>query len=173
MKNGTITEPMYVSNAGMVLYTPFLPRLFSMLLLAEDHRFKTKNARYKAAYCMQYAVFGKIDFPEHELVLNKLLVGLSINEPLPSGIELTEKEKEIILSMIDGVKNNWEKLRNTSTETLKLAFIQRNGKLEEREDHYLITVDQKPYDMLLDSLPWNFRTIKFPWMEKRMHVNWR
>lgn len=174
MKNGTTPEPLHMENAGMVLFAPFLPHLFTMLELTEpNRRFKDKNAQYKAVYSMQYTVFDRIDFPEQKLVLNKLLAGLPINEALPSGIELTEQDKEKIHSLLGDVKNNWAKMRNTTIETMRMAFLQRNGKLEEMDDHYLLTVEEKPYDLLLNTLPWDFRMIKLPSMQKRIEVKWR
>lgn len=34
------------------------------------------------------------------------------------------------------------------------------------EDNWMLTVEEKPFDILLDSLPWNFKLVKAPWMEK-------
>lgn len=166
-------ENVFVNNAGMVLPAPFLPRLYSMLNLTEGNQFKSRDAQVKAIYAIQYAAFEKTDFPEHELVLNKILVGLDISEPIPSGVELTEEEQKTVLSMLEGVRSNWTKLKNTSIEGIRQAFLQREGKLEEKDDFYHLTVEEKAYDILLDSVPWNFRMIRHPWMKKTVQVKWR
>lgn len=167
------TEPIFVNNAGMVLVSPFFQRLFSMLELTERSQFKNKEAQIKAIYLLQYAVFRKTDFPEYKLALNKILTGLDIPGAVPQNVELSQHEKETVESMLNSIVQHWDKLKNTSAATLREAFLQREGKLEENEDSYIITVEEKAYDMLLDSAPWGFRTIKFPWMEKRMEVKWR
>lgn len=166
-------EPVYVNNAGMVLVYPFIQRLFSLLELTENNEFKNKEVQTKAIYLLQYAVFEKTDFPEYELVLNKVLAGLAISETVPQNVELSQQEQETVNSMLKSILQYWDKLRNTSVEGFQQAFLQREGRLEEKEDVYILTVEEKAYDMLLDSISWNFRMIKLPWMEKRMEVKWR
>lgn len=173
MAQESLTQPLHLDNAGMVIMAIFLPRLFTMLKLTEGNKLKDKYAQQKAVLLIQYAILGKTDFPEHELALNKIFAGLNISDPVPANIELTDDEKATVMSMLEGVKSNWQKMKNASIEALRQAFFQREGKLEEKEDHYYITVEEKAYDMLLDSIPWNFRMIKFPWMEKRIEVKWR
>ncbi|MCC8155256.1 MAG: hypothetical protein LIP01_14345 [Tannerellaceae bacterium] len=34
-------------------------------------------------------------------------------------------------------------------------------------------MDEKAYDILLDTIPWNFHTIKLSWMQKPIYVKWR
>lgn len=64
---------VFVSNAGLVLLGPYLSRLFEQLSLIEESKFKGEDARIRAMFVMQYAVFGPTEFAEHELELNKLL----------------------------------------------------------------------------------------------------
>lgn len=163
----------FVNNAGIVILSPYLPRLFSMLDLMENNQFRDDEAQVRAIYLIQYIVFGSTDFPEHEMALNKLLTGCKVETPLSRPIEPTEKEKSAIRSMLESVLQHWSKLKNTSIAGLREGFLHRNGKLEEQEDFYLLTVEEKAYDMLLDSCPWNFRIIKYPWMKKMIQVKWR
>lgn len=166
-------ENVHVHNAGLVLISPFFPNLYVMLDLIEGRAFKNREAQVKAIYAIQYTVFEQTDFPEHELALNKILTGLDINEAIPASTGLTDEEKKTIMSMIEGAKNNWPKMKNSRTETIKQTFLQREGKLEEMETYYQLTVEEKPYDLLLDNVPWNFRLIKHPWMKKMIQVKWR
>lgn len=171
-ETGTNT-PSYVNNAGIVLIAPYLPRLFTILNITENQQFKTDNDRFKAIAVLQYIVFKQEKYPEHELFLNKLLTGTKNTVPLPQNIELTDNEKDTVESMLKGILQNWAKLKNTSITALREAFLQREGKIEEKDDFTQLIVEEKAYDMLLDSVPWNFRTIKFPWMEKTLAVKWR
>ncbi len=162
-----------IPNAGVVLLAPWLPRLYTLLRLTDENRFKDPEAQLKAIYLIQYAIYEQTEFPEHELVLNKLLAGLDLNTPVPAAWELTEVEKSTTTSMLEGAKANWSQLKGSSVAALREAFLQREGRLEIREDHYKLTVEEKAYDLLLDHLPWNFRMIKQSWMEKRIEVKWR
>jgi len=166
-------EPAYLKNAGMVLMSPFFPGLFSKLSLTETGKFKDRDAQIRGMFLLQYAVFGTEEFPEHELQLNKLLTGFETGIPIPRTIGLTEEEKSIVHSLLNGVLEHWGRLAKTSVEGLREAFLQREGQLVELEDHFLLTVGEKSFDMLLDSLPWNFKTIRLGWMKKAIMVKWR
>ncbi|MHA3787024.1 contractile injection system tape measure protein [Flavobacterium hauense] len=163
----------FVSNAGLVLLWPYLPRLFDMLSLTADNKFIDNEARIRAIFVMQYAVFGMTEFAEHELELNKLLTSLEADTAIPLSIELTDNEKDIINGLLNAVIQNWSKLSNTSIDGLRGNFLIRNGKLEEHEDFYQLIVEERAYDILLGSLPWSISTVKFSWMEKGINVKWR
>jgi hypothetical protein len=164
----------FIRNAGVVLLSPYLPRLFSALELTEDGKFKGREAQIRAIFLLQHSVFGASgEYPEYALTLNKLLTGFQTGKPIPRSVELTEKETATVDSMLQGVLANWEKLKNTSAAGLREGFLQREGKLEEHKDIFRLTVEEKAYDMLLDSCPWSFKTIKFGWMKKGIEVKWR
>ncbi|MFV0311291.1 MAG: contractile injection system tape measure protein [Dysgonomonas sp.] len=162
-----------VNNAGVVILAPYLPRLFSMLSLTEKGDFRDEDARLKAVFLLHYAVWEKEEAGELELPVNKLFAGMETGDSIPQKIELSSPEKETVASMLNGVLQNWGKLKNSSPMTLREAFLRRNGRLEEKEDSYYLTVEEKAYDMLLDSIPWNFRMIRMPWMKKPVIVKWR
>ncbi|MNX86109.1 hypothetical protein D3C86_1179760 [compost metagenome] len=163
----------FIENAGLVLITPFLPRLFTMLELTENGKFRNREAQIKAICLMQYAVAGNGEFPEYTLQLNKILVDFKTGIPIPRKSVLTDEDKKIVDGMLEGVLQNWGRLTNTSAAGLQEGFLRREGRLEEQEDTHLLTVESKAFDMLLDHVPWNFRTIKFSWMKKAVQVKWR
>ena len=37
----------------------------------------------------------------------------------------------------------------------------------------MLYVEGRSYDMLLDFLPWSYRLVQLPWLEKRINVVWR
>ena len=53
------------------------------------------------------------------------------------------------------------------------SFLQREAVLRLKDDAWSLLVEAKPFDMLLDRIPWSFKTIKHPWMEKLVQVEWR
>lgn len=173
------TESVYgisqeiVNNAGVVLLSPFLPQLFKNTELYMDGKFKDGEAQIRAVFLLQYAVFGKTEFPEYELNLNKILTGCKVSESLPSQVQLTENEKENVDDLLKYIIGYWEKIKNTSIDGLRESFLQRQAKLEENEEYYVLTVESKAYDLLLDSIPLNFSNVKHSWMEKAIFVKWR
>jgi hypothetical protein len=169
-------EYISVSNAGVVLLTPWFVRLFSMLeLLNEDKKdFKNMESRIRAIFIIQRLVtFEDRVYEEKELVFNRILVDCPFSEPLPAKMELTEKELETVESMLNGVKGNWDKMRNTSIKGFQLNFIERSGHIEQQEDKWHLSVDARSYDILLDSLPWPYSLVRLPWVKKQIHVSWR
>lgn len=168
-----VSKVSFIDNSGLVLLSPFLPRLFSMLELTENGTFKNRKAQIKGIFLMQYAVFGDREFPEYQMQLNKILVNFKTGIPIPRKPNLTDEEKTIVDGMLAGVMQNWGRLGETTIDGLRGGFLCREGRLEEQEDTHLLTVESKGFDMLLDYVPWNFRTVKFSWMKKAIQVKWR
>ena len=171
-------QPEYISvtNAGLCLLTPWVIRLLSMLdLLTEDKKdLKDMDARIRAIFILQRLVTAEQrEYKESDLAFNRVLVACPFNVPLPKRLELTDKEIETVESMLAGVKANWSKMENTSIGGFQRSFIEREGQLEQRENKWVLTVEDKAYDILLDSLPWSYKMIRFPWLKKPISVSWR
>ncbi len=167
-------QDIYISNAGLVIVAPFLPRYFDVLGMSTGESFKTEAMALRAVHLIQYAVTGMSETEEYLLVFNKILCGLPVDTPVPDGIELIENEIELTHSMLSGIVDNWQVIGNTTTEGFRDTFLNRAGKLEWQEEGYWnLYVEQRSYDLLLDSLPWAIATVKLPWMEHSVHVHWR
>ncbi|MDD2305385.1 MAG: contractile injection system tape measure protein [Prolixibacteraceae bacterium] len=161
-----------VYNAGLILYWPFLTRLFEILSFVENGSFVDDESRNRAVYLLQYLASNRIDFPETQLVLNKLLVGMDIQEILSPIIELTEDEMASAVSLQNGLINNWEKVKNSTPEGIRETFVQREGILRFDADKITLVVDKHGVDVLVESLPWNISLIKLSWMKKPIYVEW-
>jgi hypothetical protein len=168
-----LTEPLYVRNAGMVILHPYLTRLFTMLQLFENKEFKGFAEACKAVYLLQYLVFKEYQgFEEPDLVLNKLLCGIDLDEPLLRDIELSETEKETCEGLLQGVIANWTIMGKTSPDALRNSFLQREGRLSEEKDAWVLRVAQSGVDVLVERLPWGIGTIKLAAMKKILTVEW-
>lgn len=164
---------VYVRNAGLMLLAPFFPRLFDKMdLLDEKKRLSERASKIKAIYAMQYLATGEEKLPEYELFLNKLLTGYEPENSFPAFDGIEEKDRQVLVSLLDGVRQNWSQMKNTSVEGFRTSFLRRDGVLEEQEDYWLLTVDPRAYDLLLDTLPWSYSPVKFQWMTKPVYVKW-
>ena len=168
-----MTEQIAVGNAGLVLVSPYLPRLFSMLGLADERAFLGPEAASRAALLLQALATGHAAGPESELVLNKLLCGLPLDAPLPRVIDLSDAERDAIDGLIGAVIQHWRILGTTSIDGLRGTFLRRAGHLARRDDAWQLAVEPGPFDMLIDQLPWGYATLRHPWMERVIHVDWR
>lgn len=162
-----------VGNAGLVLVAPYIPRLFSMLGYTEEGVFTGREAQIRAIFVLQWMLWEKQEFEEPELLLNKLLTGYPLREPLPREVVVDERERAAAVSLLNGVMGNWDKLRNTSLQGFRNSFLIRGGALEEGAGRWQLAVEEKAYDVLLDSLPWSFSPVKYAWMDKAIYVKWR
>lgn len=165
-----------IHNAGLVLLSPWFPRLFSMLGLLNggNTAFNSTDSQIRAIFIIQRLVnFEQREYKEQELAFNRILTGCPFSTPLPTQLELTTKEMETVNNLLEGVKANWDKMKNTSLEGFRSCFIERTGRLEEKEERWLLTVEDRSYDVLLDTLPWSYCKIRFPWLQKQINVLWR
>jgi len=162
-----------VENAGLVLLAPYLPRYFETLGLLENQKFKDKDAAERGAHLLQYMVNGNTNSAEYLLVLNKVLCGIKTGLPIISGIEVSQEEEELSESLLRGIIVNWPALKNTSIDGLKESFLQRQAHFQLKENAWHLLVESKGFDMLLDGIPWNYKTVKHPWMDSLINVDWR
>lgn len=166
-------EEICINNAGLVLCNPFLPRLFSLLQLTGENGFKDRSSTERAVLLLQYMLFESTDTNEHEPMLNKLLCGLDPGIPINCTLEISQSEKETMGQMLKGVIQQWGLLGDTSIKGLIDSFLVREGKLWHEEDAWHLEIEQKGYDVLLDSLPWSYSPVKYAWMKKPLYIKWR
>lgn len=170
-----IPEVMWTGNAGLCLLSPWFVRLFAMLGYLDEERkkFRSTASKIRAVFLLQYLAYGEEKtWREMELVFNRLLTALPGHVPLPAHLPLTAEEKETADSMIKGVKANWPQMNGTSVGGFRGSFLVREGRLEQEEERWLLTVKEMTYDILLESIPWGFRQIRLPWLKKYVQVIW-
>jgi len=166
-------EEIYIANAGLMLVSPYLPKLFEMLKLTEDSKFIDEEMAERAIHLLQYVVNERCDSPEFLLVLNKLLCGVVSKIPIAREIVPLPHEIEAIEGMLKGIIANWSALGSTSVAGLRESFLQRAGRLQLKNDNWYLKVEPKAFDMLLDRLPWSIAIIKYSWMKRPIYVEWR
>lgn len=168
-------EILTVSNAGLCLLAPWFVRLFAMLGYLDEERkqFRNTASKVRAVFLLQYLVCGEEKpWREIELTFNRLLTALPGHVPLPKYLSLTDEERQTADSMAAGVKANWQQMNGTSVEGFRGSFLVRKGKLEQEEERWLLIVEEKAYDILLETIPWGFRQIRLPWLKKYVQVKW-
>ncbi|NOQ72218.1 MAG: hypothetical protein GQ574_09470 [Crocinitomix sp.] len=158
--------------AGAVILWPMLTTFFKSRNLIEGKAFKDEAAQAKALQLLNYLVSGFDELPEFEMPLNKILCGIPIKEVIIFDTELTEDDKTEINALLEHVITNWSVLKNTTPRGLREGFIFRKGELTEFEESWLLTVEQKGIDIIMNKLPWGYSMIKLPWMDKILQVQW-
>ncbi|MEM7373506.1 MAG: contractile injection system tape measure protein [Bacteroidota bacterium] len=173
-KESTHEFGYYLSNAGLALILNCVPLLWQELgYLGPDRLFVSPECQERAIHLLQFMGTGETAFSEHELVLNKLVCGFPIEDPIRRSVDLTVFETESAETFLQQLIDEWGALKQTSPNGLRHNFLIRNGKLSEKHNHWLLQVEKAGYDpFLLNRLPWTLSIVKCRWMPKRLQVEW-
>ncbi len=163
---------IHVYNAGVVLINGYLPMLFDRLGLLNNREFVSIEARENAVHYLQYVITGLTYTEEVYLPLNKVLCGLPLEQALKSGIDISDKDKHTIESMIKAIIGHWPVIGASSIEGFRGNWLVRDGLLKEQEEKWEIVVEKRPYDLLINKSPFSLSMIKYPWMSKRLEIIW-
>ncbi len=168
----TETTALPVRNAGAVLLGPFLPTFFNRLEMLDDDGWRTPEMAARAVHLVQYVASGETETPQYELPLAMVICGLPLGTILPKGITPTDAEQEQAEGLLRAALGHWPQMAGTSIEGLRATFLMRDGLLSEGETRWCLRVEPGPFDVLLDSLPWPYRTLMLSWMPKMLEVEW-
>jgi hypothetical protein len=165
-------EKLLVKGAGIILLAPFLKPFFTKLHLLNADEWINWEAQVKAVYLLKYLSNGPQHYQEYQLVLEKLLCGIPINQPLEALPEFTQAETDEAEDLLHSVLEHWQRLKNTSVNGLRESFFKRDGILTPKENNWQLQVQRKTMDVLLDSIPWGFSTVSLPWNEYIIFTEW-
>ena len=171
-KQPNIEKRIPVHNAGLVLFQPFLISFFDRLGLLESRKgFKSLESQLRAAHLLhELSGFGG-EHLEHLLPLNKLLCGINIMFPIGTTFEITEEEKREMEGLLRATIRNWSAIGNASPVGFQEAFVRRDGLLERSQDEWILRVESKGIDVLLDYIPWDIHTVSLPWNDYLIFVD--
>ncbi|MEM6719512.1 MAG: contractile injection system tape measure protein [Bacteroidota bacterium] len=175
MESSTNTFPeegVAIPNAGLVMLNSYFMMLLDRLGTIKDKAFISEEAQLNSVHYLQYIVTGMTQTEESLLTLNKILVGLSPTTPVKDSVDMTDAQKKLIDGMLQAVINYWPEIGQTSINGFRGNWLVREGILRETEDRWELTVEKRPYDVLMLKSPFSFSIIKLPWMNKPLHVTW-
>ncbi len=164
-------EPLFLANAGLVLVHPYFSFLFEQCGLLNDGEFKNQQCQSTAVALLHYTVSGKEDYREEDAMLYKLLCGLPLQE-VTRVSKLKKKEKKLVNDMLHALTTHWSMISNNTADEVRGNWLVREGRLVEHEEYWELTIGRKPYDILLNSLPYTLSPVKFAWMPKRLSNHW-
>ncbi len=165
-------EKILVLNSGIILLNVFLPSLFKNLEYWKNEQWISTESQTRAVHLMHYlATSGENPF-EHELVLEKVLCGISVSQPVDRWIRLTNREKQEADDLLASMIDHWKALKNTSVSGLRSSFFQREGLLSFNKNSCLLQIERKTVDVLLEMLPWGYATVSLPWNPYLIYTEW-
>lgn len=162
---------LHCANAGLVILLPFIKSFFVNLGLVENDSFIDGSAKNKACNVLHFLATGKVVEDEPDLLLPKILCGFEISEFVETMDFMEESIESEVVDLLNSVIEHWDVLKNTSVESLRETFLQRDGQLK-IESAFLLQVSNSGVDILLGKIPWGFHNYKLPWMQKSLITEW-
>ncbi|MEK8034492.1 contractile injection system tape measure protein [Ideonella sp. DXS29W] len=173
------TDPIWVGDAGQVLLAAYAERLFKQQKLIDQGRFIDAHAQARGVQCLQTLCHGPGPVDEAQTVLSRLLCGVPPAEVLPEVPPLPDDTVTLLEQLLQAVIAHWKAVGHTSVAGLRESFLRREGRLLRDKTpagdppRWRLRVQTRGFDVLLDRLPWSFQTIRLPWMQGALHVEWR
>ena len=161
-----------VTHSGAIIVHPFLGELFQSRDLIKDNKFISDDAACHGVRLLDYLASGRQTSPESELILPKLLCGIDWADSIPSHIQLNQQDLDGCDTLLRAIIYHWKVLGNTSENGLRNGFFARQGVLAVKDNGWLLKIEHKAQDILLNKLPWGISTIKLPWMHDILHTSW-
>jgi len=172
-KSDVADDELVIDGAGMVLLWPFLETLFSRLeLLTQERLFGGDAQRQRAMALLGFLVDGDGDPPEWRLTLAKLLCGALPLAPYGLEAPLSDAEQAEAEALLQAVLGHADGQLGDDCAALRQDFLQRPGLLSARPGAWVLQVERRPGDELLDGLPWSWSWIRLPWMDDLLQVVW-
>jgi hypothetical protein len=152
-------EPLPVSNAGLALLWPMLPRWLSETGLIADQRFVDAGAQNKAVLWLDALAWGGMPgeaIQEWRMPFSKHLCGLPLDtllepwELTPAGRAALAEQQEQWLATLP---RQLPQLQRLSVQDLRSMFLQRPGQLRWQGKHWALEVEPDASDVLLCEVP--------------------
>ena len=164
--------PLRVNHAGLVALHPFIPTLFNSTGIVQKGSTQIRSFT-RASALLHYLATGREDVYEYELGFIKVLLGLQPDTPVPVCAGLVKQEDtEEAEALITSALRHWSALKNTSIQGFRSSFLERQGLLRRGGSGWRLQVERKPFDALLEYLPWSISVVKLPWMKETISAEW-
>jgi hypothetical protein len=170
--DAALTPGLPVVNAGLVLVAPYLPPFFEAVAIRLRSGSGSENATTLAPLLLHWLATGSAEAGEHELALAKLLCGVPLDAPAPCRHTFPSGTLAEADGLLAAVIEHWPALKNTSPQGLRESFLQRGGLLRDTGPQWMLRVEHRAWDVLLERVPWTFGTIRLPWMQRPLMVEW-
>lgn len=161
-----------IMNAGLVLLHSFLePYLLNATGLSATELALPEN-KVRAVQLLHYLCTGQSNTPEYELVFNKILCGLPLYYPVPPKISITAKIRKETNELLKAIMLHWSILKTSSVAQLRASFLMRKGLLQRVDQGWILQVEKKPHDLLLQNLSWGIEQISTPFHDQTITIEW-
>lgn len=171
-QHADLSLPILIRNGGLVLLQSFYGALFHRLNYTDGEHFLSQEARQRAAMVLHYLSTGETQADEADLLLNKLLTGMTPTMNLPAAIELEQFEVDVCNSLLHSAIDYWSAIGRSTVDGFRGNWLIRHASISDAGDHWRLLVEKRAYDILLGRSPFSYSVVRLPWMEKAIYVTW-
>ena len=163
-----------VAAAGVCLLWPFLTRFFARQGLLDDREtgFASFAAQQRAVLLLHHLATGERDAAEFLLMLPKVLCGVPPFDPCEVIEPVTDAEDVEAGQLLDAAIAHAASFGRISQAGLRETFLMRKGVLATCDGAWLLRVERRSADVLLERIPWTLQWFRLPWMQAAMRVEW-
>lgn len=166
-------DELYVQNGGLVILWPFVERFFARVGLIDlDRNFIDEPARMQAIALLELLASDDPDPPQHRLPLAKLLCGCPPEHDFVLERALEPEQVVECERLLAAVIDNAPILRAMAVTSFRAAFLHRPALLCIRDGAWLLQVERRSHDVVLERFPWSWEWVKLPWMADPLQVEW-
>ena len=166
-------DELYVADAGLVILWPFLEPFFLRTgVLGPDRRFVDEAAQLQAVALVEGLATADPAPLEFHLPLAKLLCGRAFESDFVLERPLAPEQLAEADRLLAAVIDRTPVAHDLSIASFRAGFLARPGALGTRDGAWLLQVERRPHDAVLDRFPWSWGWIKLPWMPEPLRVDW-
>ncbi|WP_127913646.1 contractile injection system tape measure protein [Serratia odorifera] len=161
--------PRPLTNAGLVLLWPLLPRLFSTFGWLEEGLFIDEQARGHAIGCLDWLAWGDPDLAQWRTPCTALLCGLDLDTPHEACLPSLSRQADLD-AWLGGALATVPLLARCGASDLRTFFLQRTGTFDNASRR--LVIEPEAPDVLLHQLPWPLTPVVLPWLPAPLCVDW-
>jgi Contractile injection system tape measure protein len=167
-------QDIFIQNAGLILLHPFLYELAKELNCLDNDGFRSKTMQFRAIHVFQFLCTGVLNAAEYALMLNKILCGLPLQQPIERELPISTDAIMVLEGLLESIIESEPIFGNMTLKQFRERFLQRRGKLTRSPagNDWLLYVEKRANDYLEDYFKWDYSVIKLPWMNENLYVIW-
>ena len=161
---------------GLMMIAPFYATLFKRLNLMEGQQFISDSHQITAYQVILYIteIDAENTFSEVQDLIPRIIVGLAPERELFLENPLTEESKNEAKRFMGAIKMQWPLMANFSLRGFIESFLLRGGLAWKGEDaSWNVEVEGMGSDIIMQTLPWGYATMKFPWTGYLIYTTWK
>jgi len=161
---------------GLMMIAPYYATLFKRLQLMEGQQFLSESHQITAYQVLLYITELDAEILPTEIqdLIPRIITGIAPESELFLEKPVTEEIKTEVKLFLTSIKMQWPLMANVSLRGFIESFLLRGGLAWKAEDgSWNIEVEGMGSDIIMQTLPWGYATMKFPWTSYLVYTIWK